>query len=123
MDKKYKIVVAEDDAMLIKALNVVLLSSNFEVISVTDGQAALDAINKSNPDAVLLDIQMPKMTGFEVLEKLGTDKTKKIPIIILSNLGQAEEIKKGMSLGARDYFVKSNTDIDKVVDKLNKYLK
>jgi len=124
MSSKKKIIVVEDEEMLLKALNVVLLSAGYEVLSATDGLKGEEIIKKELPDGVLLDIQLPGKNGFDVLADLKKDpKTKKIPVVILSNMGQEEEIKKGKALGAQDYFVKSNTDIDKVVEKIEKYLK
>jgi len=123
MSSNKKIIVVEDEEMLLKALNVVLLSAGYEVLSATDGLKGEEIIKKELPDGVLLDIQLPGKNGFDVLADLKKDpKTKKIPVVILSNMGQEEEIKKGKALGAQDYFVKSNTDIDKVVEKIEKYL-
>lgn len=123
MDKP-KIVVVEDEELLLKGLNVILLSAGFDVISATDGEAGEKAILDALPDCVLLDIMLPKKTGFEVLEAIRKEpKTKHIPVIILSNMGQTDEVKKGLALGAQDYFIKAETDLDAVVEKIQKYLK
>ncbi len=124
MSQGKKVVVVEDDVMLLKALNVVLLNKGYEVLSASDGLEAENLIKETIPNCVLLDITLPTKTGFEILEALRKyEKTKHVPVIILSNMGQDSDIKKGMDLGAQDYFIKSNTDIDKVTEKIEKYIK
>ena len=124
MSQPKKIIVVEDDVMLLKALNVVLLNKGYEVLSASDGLEAEKLIKDKVPDCVLLDITLPSKTGFEILEALRADeKTKHVPVVILSNMGQDADIKKGKELGAQDYFIKSNTDIDKVTEKIEKYIK
>lgn len=114
-----KIVVAEDEPILLRALNIELLTAGYEVLSATTGKAALDIIKKERPALVLLDILMPEMDGFEVLQELQANtKLKKIPVIILSNLGQDEEVKKGLALGARDYYIKASTDLEMITKKI-----
>lgn len=123
MSKPHKIVILEDDRILLKALNIELLSNGFEVLSAADGECGLKLVGKEKPDLVLLDLVMPKMHGFEVLTKLKKNKnTKNIPVIILSNLGQDEEIKKGMKLGALDYYKKASTDLSELSEKIKKSL-
>lgn len=118
------IIVCEDDVMLAKAINVVLLPRGYNVITANDGVAAEEAIRHNKPDCVLMDIMMPKKTGFEVMESLHKDGLlKKFPVIILSNLSQEEDIKKGLQLGAADYFNKGDTDITKIVDKIDEVIK
>ncbi len=123
MSKLRKIVILEDDRILLKALNIELLSHGFEILSATDGESGLKLISKEKPDLVLLDLIMPKMHGFEILTELKKNKdTKNIPVIILSNLGQDEEVKKGMELGALDYYKKASTDLRELSDKIKKSL-
>ena len=123
MPKSKKIIILEDDRILLKALNIELISNGFEVLSAADGASGIKIIEKEKPDLVLLDLVMPKMHGFEVLKKLKNNKnTKNIPVIILSNLGQEEEIKKGMELGAFDYYKKASTDLNELSDKIKKSL-
>jgi DNA-binding response OmpR family regulator len=123
MSKAKKIVVVEDDKILLKALNVELLSDDFEVFSAIDGEAGLSLIAREKPDLVLLDLVMPKMDGFEVLTALKKNKdTKDIPVIILSNLTQAEDVKKGMTLGAIDYYKKTLTDLSDLTKKIKNIL-
>jgi len=116
-----KIIVIEDDPLLLKALNIELLSNDFEVLSAKDGKAGLELIRKEKPDLVLLDLVLPKMHGFEVLKSLKSDKnTEDIPVIILSNLGQCSDVNKGLDLGAKDYYVKASTDLSELSEKINK---
>ena len=118
-----KIVVVEDEDVLVKALSIELLGAGFEVSSALDGEAGLALIQKEKPDLVLLDLTMPKLPGFEVLKKLKEEAhTKNIPVVILSNLGQDEDKKKGLELGAVDYFVKSSTDLSLLTEKIKKIL-
>ena len=118
-----KIVVAEDEPILLRALNIELLAAGYEVLSATTGKAALEVIKKERPALVLLDILMPEIDGFGVLENLQHDsELKKIPVIILSNLGQDEEVKKGLSLGAKDYYVKASTDLETITQKIKELL-
>jgi DNA-binding response OmpR family regulator len=119
-----KIIICEDEQVLQKALSIELLGAGFEVMSAMDGEAGLALIKKDLPDLVLLDLMMPKMPGFEVLKKLKEDETTKhIPVIILSNLGQDEDRKKGLELGAADYYVKSATDLSLLTEKIKNILK
>ena len=118
-----KIVVVEDEDVLVKALSIELLGAGFGVMSALDGEAGLALIQKEKPDLVLLDLTMPKLPGFEVLKKLKEEAhTKDIPVVILSNLGQDEDKKKGLELGAVDYFVKSSTDLSLLTEKIKKIL-
>ncbi len=119
-----KIIICEDEKVLQKALSIELLGAGFEVMSALDGEAGLELIKKEMPDLVLLDITMPKMSGFDVLQKLKENEpTKNIPVIILSNLGQDEDKEKGLTLGAKDYYVKSSTDLSLLTEKINSILK
>jgi len=118
-----KVLVAEDDKFLIKAYSAKLIKSGFETILAANGEEAIERTMSEKPDVILLDLVMPKKDGFEVLYELkNNDQTKKIPVIILSNLGQEEDIKRGKELGAKDYLVKSNIAIQDVVDKIKQVL-
>ncbi len=116
-----KIVIIEDEPILLKALNIELLGAGFQAISATSGDSGFDLIVKEKPDAVLLDLVLPKISGFDILEKVKHDPSlQNIPIIVLSNLGQKEEQKEALRLGAIDYFIKSNTNLEQIVEKLQK---
>lgn len=119
-----KIVAIEDERVLAKALSVELLSAGFTVVTAEDGAAGLALIKAELPDLVLLDLVLPKMSGFDVLQAVKADpKTKNIPVIILSNLGQDEDRTKGLALGAVDYYVKSSTDLEVLTEKIKQLLK
>ncbi|KKT00861.1 MAG: hypothetical protein UV78_C0074G0005 [Parcubacteria group bacterium GW2011_GWA2_43_17] len=89
-----------------------------------DGETGLELMKTHKPDLVLLDIIMPKLDGFSVLKKIKEDPaTKNVPVILLTNLGQDEDVKKGNNLGAAGYLVKANLTPAQVVDKVKEYLK
>jgi len=117
---KKTIVIVEDESVLLKALNIEVLNAGFEVLVAMDGKSGLNLIKANKPDLVLLDLLLPKMDGYAVLAALKKDsKTKDIPVVILSNFGEPENIEKAMELGAVDYFVKSSTDLGEVVKKID----
>ena len=121
-DKKIKIVLAEDDRFISLAYKDGLSRAGFEVVHAADGAEAVKKIKSEKPDIVLLDVIMPEKNGFEVLEEINKDpKVKNIPVIVLSNLGQDSDIKRGKELGAYDYFVKSNLSMADVVEKVSEY--
>lgn len=118
-----KIVIAEDEEILIKILREQFEKEGFAVALAADGMEAMSVIKKSKPDVVLLDLVLPKKNGFEVLEELkASEDIKMIPVIVLSNLGQDEEIKRALKLGATGYLVKNHHPISKVVEKVREYL-
>lgn len=117
-----KILLVEDDGPIASALKLKLENSSFEVDLVTDGKEALEHITENDYDLVLLDLIMPNMDGFETLEEAKKQKIK-VPFIVLSNLGQDEDIKKAKELGAKDYFIKSDIDLSQVIEKINAFLK
>ena len=118
-NKKQKILIIEDEVTLQKTLQEILLQENYEVISALDGKQGLELALSEIPDMILLDLILPKMDGFEVLEALKKDeKTKEIPIIILTNLGSIEDVQKALALGATNYMVKANYNLSDIVDKI-----
>ena len=121
--KKAKILIIEDDQFLAKMLGRILESTNFEIIMASSGQEGLRRANEQ-PDLIILDIILPDLDGFELLTRFKTDKAiKKIPILIISNLGQEEDIQRGLKLGAVDYIVKSDFSLNDVVSRVKKYIK
>ncbi len=117
-----KILIIEDDNFLRLALEKKLKKEGFEVVTATDGEEGLQKIITELPDLVLLDIILPKKTGFGFLEDLKKDPNlKSIPIIIVSQLGQPEDIDKGINLGAIEYFVKAKVSLDDLVSKIKKF--
>jgi DNA-binding response OmpR family regulator len=117
-----KVLLIEDDKFLRRVLEKKLSAEGFEVVSAVDGDEALEKIITDKPDIILLDIILPKKSGFLVLENVKKDpELRKIPVLIISNLGQDEDVKKGLSLGAIEYFVKAKVSLDDVVKKVKEY--
>ena len=119
-----KILIAEDEPTLNKALTEFLTEDGFDVLNVFDGEETVKIARESKPDLILLDIILPKKDGYEVLDELKRDeKTTKIPIILLTNLESAENIQKAFDKGATTYLVKSNYKLEDVVKKIKETLK
>lgn len=122
MDKK-KIFLVEDDQFIVRAYKDSLERAGFEVVVAFDGVEATEKLKSMTPDLILLDIIMPLKNGFEVLSELkADDRLKNVPVVVLSNLGQDSDIKKGKELGAVDYMVKANYSMQEVIDKVKQYL-
>ncbi|MFH1744756.1 MAG: response regulator [bacterium] len=120
-DKKEKILIIEDEQSLADLLAERLAKGGYETKTSYDGKDGYEQVKKFNPDLILLDIVMPKMNGYEVLEKMSEEK-KKIPVIIISNSGQPVEIEKTRKLGAIDHLIKTEFSPQDVIDKVNKYI-
>lgn len=119
-----KILVVEDDKYLSGAYKVKLLKMGFEVRTAADGEEALAVLAEFIPDLILLDLVMPRKDGFATLEEIKkNDKWKSIPVLIATNLGQKEDVERGMKLGAIDYLVKTDTSVDDFVNKVKSILK
>jgi|SRR5574344_67078 DNA-binding response OmpR family regulator len=116
-----KILVAEDEKPMANALAMKLSRAGFEVVNAYNGEECVDYFNKEKFDLVLLDLIMPKLDGFKVLEKI-KETGSATPVIILSNLSQEDDEKKARSLGAVDFFIKSNTPIVNIINKVQEFL-
>lgn len=120
---KKKILLIEDDSFLISMYTTKFELENFEVVAAEDGEKGLGLAAKEKPDIILLDILLPKMNGFEVLKELKNNKeTSPIPVILLTNLSQKNEIEQGLALGAQDYLIKAHFMPSEVMDKIKKVL-
>jgi DNA-binding response OmpR family regulator len=119
---KKKILIGEDEKAIAKAMELKLNFSGYDAKAVFDGKAVLEEVEKEKYDLLLLDIIMPKIDGFGVLEELAK-KGVKIPIVMLSNLSQEEDEKKARALGACGYFIKSNTPLSTIVEHIKEILK
>jgi DNA-binding response OmpR family regulator len=120
MTTPVKVLIIEDDKFLSELLSTKLQKEGFEVALATDGETGLQKVTEASPNIILLDIMLPGISGFEVLEgiqKLG-EPASKIPVIILSNFGQESKIQKGLELGAKDYLVKANFTTGEIVEKI-----
>lgn len=113
----------EEDRFLRKIYRDKLSRLGFEFLEATNGEEGLNKIIAEKPDLVLLDLILPRKNGFDVLIDMKSNKnTDKIPVIILSNLGQESDIKRGLSLGAKDYLVKTEVSLSEVVNKVKEEL-
>ena len=119
-----KILIVEDEEIMIDLLQRKLTTEGYEVSVARDGEEGLKKMREIKPDIVLLDIIMPKMSGFEVMEEMQKDSgLKKIPVIVVSNSGQPVEIDKARELGAKDWLIKTEFDPQEVINKVKKQLK
>jgi len=122
MEQKHVLLV-EDDPFLSSLLKNRLTKENVEVQYARDGQEALDILQTLKPDLILLDLILPKKSGFEVMEGIRQDpQLSAAPIIIISNLGQPEDIQRGQELGAIEYFIKAKTSIDDLIGNIMGFL-
>ena len=111
----------EDESAIHKTLSDVLKQEKNAILSALDGEIGLRLAKEKKPDLILLDLVLPKMNGFEVLSALKADEaTRAIPVIVLTNLEQMENIQKAIDLGAKTYLVKSNYNLAEVVDMVKK---
>lgn len=118
-----KILLVEDDEMLHGMYTQKFKNQGYEVVSAFNGAEGVELSQKEKPDLILLDVIMPKMDGFVALKKIRKNEiTAGIPVILLTNLGQEEDVKKGKELGANDYFIKANHTPQEVVDKVHSVL-
>src|SRR3989344_1593363 len=117
--KKKFILVAEDDNFYANIYKIKLAKEGFDVAVVGNGDWVMKFVQKQTPDLILLDLVMPVMDGFETLKNLKENpKTKQIPVICLSSLGQDEDVQKAKKIGAIDYLIKTNVSIQEVVAKI-----
>ena len=118
-----KILFIEDDPLLVKIYSTRLSQDGFEVLSAENGEAGLQVAETQVPDLIVLDIMMPRLDGFSVLEKLRTgEKTKNTPILVYSNLGQEDEIARAKKMGATDFIIKANLSPTEMIAKIKEYL-
>jgi len=119
-----RVLLAEDDPFLIDVYTTKLKEVGFKVDVAKDGQIALDFLQKNKPDILLLDIILPRIDGWEILKKIKQEhKFKDLPIIILSNLGQKQEVEKSLALGATKYLIKAHYTPAEIVKEIRKLLK
>jgi len=124
MPKEATILIIEDDKFLNDLIGKKLEREGFKIFSVIDGERGLEILKEEEVDIILLDLLLPGMHGFEFLRLIkGDPKVKNIPVIILSNLGQKEDVEKGLALGAIDYLVKAGVTLDEIVVKIDSIIK
>lgn len=118
------IIIVEDDKFLRELIAQKLAKEGYEILTAIDGEEGITQIREKKPDLVLLDLILPGIDGFEVLSRMKADPNlSKIPVVILSNLGQREEVERGIKLGAIDYMIKAHFTPREIIDKVNTVLK
>ncbi|MCF7865013.1 MAG: response regulator [Candidatus Pacebacteria bacterium] len=122
MNLSQKILIIEDEKTLARALEIKLVKAGFDVRVVFNGEDGITLLEKDTFDLILLDLIMPKMDGFGVLNSL-LEKKIKIPVIVLSNLSHESDMKKAREFGAREFYIKSNTPLNVIIEKVKKILK
>ena len=123
--KGKKILLVEDDSFLSKLLSKKIIDNGADIQIASDGEEAIKILKSDSPfNLVLLDLMLPKIGGFEVMEMMNTDKKiKGTPVIILSNLGQKNDVEKGVSLGAKKFLVKAILSPDEIIEEIDAILK
>ncbi|MEA1936921.1 MAG: response regulator [Patescibacteria group bacterium] len=122
--EKIKVLIIEDDSYIMEMYKIKFAYSGFEVISASDGEKGLKILEKERPDIILLDVIMPKKDGFSVLKEIKSKPAiKEIPVVLLTNLGQRENIEKGFELGAVSYIIKAHFTPSEIVEKIKDALK
>jgi DNA-binding response OmpR family regulator len=123
MPDQKTILLVEDEPLLANLLKQRLEKEGYAVILAGDGEASLSVLKTTHPDLILLDIILPKMSGFELMEQLKDNPAYgSSPIVIISNLGQDTDIQKGRMLGAIGYFVKAKLSIEDLVKRIKSFL-
>lgn len=119
-----RILIIEDDKFLRELIAQKLAKEGYEVLSSIDGEDGVKKIKDEKPELVLLDLILPNIDGFEVLSQIKNDQTtSQIPVIILSNLGQKEDVEKGLKMGAADYLIKAHFTPGEIIEKIRNILK
>lgn len=119
------VLLVEDDAFLREICSKKLTKEGYTVYEAIDGSQALEGVKRLKPDIVLLDIILPAIDGFQILNQIKTSEDKdlaKVPVIMLSNLGQDDDIKKAIDMGANDYLVKAHFTTEEIVTKIKKVI-
>ena len=113
------ILIVEDNKILRELIVSKLTKENYNVFEAIDGEEGIKKIKEKNPDLILLDLLLPGIDGFEVLSQIKNDpKLSSISVIIFSNLGQKEEVEKGLKMGATDYMIKASFTPKEIIDKI-----
>lgn len=121
--EKTKVLIVEDDKFLADIYQTKFELEGFKVFVAGDGEQGLKLAKSKEPAVILLDILLPKLDGFAVLQTLKQqEETKRIPVILLTNLGQKEDVQKGLNLGAADYLIKAHFKPSETVEKVKKVL-
>jgi len=122
METPKKILIIEDDRALQNALIEALTQEGYEAISAYDGEEGMQKTEEVKPDLILLDLILPKKDGYEVLAGIKNSPNKDIPVLILTNLEEIENVQKTLDLGAKTFMVKSDFSLRDIVDKIKENL-
>ena len=118
------ILIIEDDKFLRELIARKLIKEGYEVSEAVDGEEGMKKVKEEKPDLVLLDLILPGIDGFEVLSRMREESAlASIPVIILSNLGQREDVEKGLRMGAVDYLIKAHFTPGEIIEKIKNALK
>lgn len=119
-----KILIIEDDKFLRELVGQKLIKEDYDVSEAIDGEEGIKKVKEEKPDLILLDLILPSIDGFEVLSRIkGDPSLSSIPVIILSNLGQKEDVEKGLKMGAIDYLIKAHFTPGEIIEKIKNALK
>ena len=123
-ENKPKILIIEDDRYLRELIIKKLEKEKFEILETADGKEGLKKTKEEKPDLILLDLVLPGIDGYAVLSQIKADpEMSSIPVIIISNLGQIQEIQRGLKLGAVDYLIKAHFTPETIIEKVRRHLK
>jgi DNA-binding response OmpR family regulator len=123
MDKKPFVMVIEDNQILSDLIGKALTAEGYEVASYNNGEQGWQAVQKREPDILLLDIVLPEKSGYEILEDMNkAGILARVPTIIVSNSGEPVQVSRSLALGVRDYIVKADLSVDEVLGKVKRYL-
>lgn len=123
MHVKKKVLLIEDEESLIKPLRFSLEKAGADLMVAKDGDEGLSMLAQSHPDLILLDLVLPKKSGFDVLSEIKKNAaTKNIPVVIVSNLARSKDISRGLAGGAADYIVKANFSIALLMERIRPFL-
>ena len=119
----HKILLVEDDRFLRELMSQKLIKMGYDLIAAVDGEEGVEKAKSEKPEIILLDIMLPGIDGFGVLTQVKADPgTADIPVIMLSNLGQREDIDRALKIGATDFLVKAHFTPQEIIDKIEQYL-
>lgn len=122
-ERKKRILIIEDDEHVSKVYEMKFSKEGYDTIFVTNGEDGVEKIATEKPDLIILDLMVPQKDGFLVLEEIKKNPDiAKIPVLVLSNLGQQSDKDRAIALGANEYLVKVNHSMQEVVDKVKSYL-
>ncbi|MDD3486922.1 MAG: response regulator [Candidatus Moranbacteria bacterium] len=119
--EKKKILIVEDDRALQAALEETLEQEGFETVGAFDGEEGTQKAKDEKPDLILLDIILPKKNGYEVLADLKNGEEQDIPVMIMTNLEEIDNIQKALDLGAKTFMIKSDFSLKDIVEKIKEY--